>query len=259
MSATAIYVYCIVRGAKRRARARVPPGLPGSSTSSLVPVSPSVSLVVGEVPLELYGAEQLERSLSDLDWVGTAAVAHEAVVEHFVRQSGVTVIPMKLFTMFSSQVRAVAEMKRRGRELDEVFARLHGCEEWGVRVAGRRATPRTKRPPDVPVSGTAFLSARKQVRDQAREDIRLAAEAAEAAYDMLAAHARDSRRRDDVPDAASAPPLLDAAFLIPLSSRARFRAAARRAAAACAQVGAAMTLSGPWPAYNFVDAQREAQ
>jgi hypothetical protein len=259
MSATAIYVYCVVRGAKGLAPARVPRGLAGSSAASLVPLSPSVSLVVGEVPLELYGAEKLERALRDLDWVGTVAVAHEAVVEYFVRQSGVTVIPMKLFTMFSSRARAAAEMIRRRRELEEVFARLRGCEEWGVRVAGRRAAPRTKRPPGVPASGTAFLTARKQARDQAREDIRLAAEAAEAAYDVLAAHARDSRRRDDVPDAASAPPLLDAAFLIPASNRARFRAAARRAAAACAQAGAAMTVSGPWPAYNFVDGQREAQ
>ncbi|MCA1648803.1 MAG: GvpL/GvpF family gas vesicle protein [Acidobacteria bacterium] len=259
MSTTAIYVYCVVRGAKRSSRGRVPRGLPGSSAPSLAPLSTSVSLIVGEVPLELYGTEQLERGLRDLDWVGAAAMAHEAVVEHFARQTGVTVIPMKLFTMFSSQARATAEMKRRRPELDEVFARLRGCEEWGVRIAGRRATPGTKRPPGVAPSGTAFLTARKQARDKAREEIRMAAEAAEAAYDVLAAHARDSRRRDDVPDAASAPPLLDAAFLIPASRRARFRATARRAAAACAQAGAAMTLSGPWPAYNFVDAQREPQ
>jgi hypothetical protein len=259
MSTTATYVYCVVRGAKRQARGRVPPGLPGSSAPSLVPLSTSVSIVIGEVPLELYGAEQLERGLRDLEWVGAVAMAHEAVVEHFVRQSGVTVIPMKLFTMFSSQQRATVEMKRRRSELDEVFTRLRGCEEWGVRIAGRKAAPRTKRPPGVAASGTAFLTARKRARDQVREDIRMAAEAAAAAYDVLAAYARDSRRRNDVPDAASAPPLLDAAFLIPASSRARFRAAARRAAVTCAQAGAAMTLSGPWPAYNFVDAQRDAR
>jgi hypothetical protein len=50
------------------------------------------------------------------------------------------------------------------------------------------------------------------------------------------------------------PPLLDAAFLVPVRRRARFRALAERAAEDVLQRGGRLTLTGPWPAYNFVSA-----
>jgi hypothetical protein len=50
------------------------------------------------------------------------------------------------------------------------------------------------------------------------------------------------------------PPILEAAFLVPASARARFKLEARRQAGACAAAGADMTLTGPWPAYSFVSA-----
>jgi hypothetical protein len=46
--------------------------------------------------------------------------------------------------------------------------------------------------------------------------------------------------------------VLEAAFLVTAGARARFKAEARKQAAACAAAGAELTLSGPWPAYNFV-------
>jgi hypothetical protein len=48
------------------------------------------------------------------------------------------------------------------------------------------------------------------------------------------------------------PPLLDAAFLVPAGRRARFTSMARRLAGGSAKTGAQMTLTGPWPAYNFI-------
>ena len=61
------------------------------------------------------------------------------------------------------------------------------------------------------------------------------------------------RWRDDAPEGAAAPPVLDAAFLVPANRRVRFKSAARRLAADSAKAGAEITLSGPWPAYNFVN------
>jgi hypothetical protein len=103
-----------------------------------------------------------------------------------------------------------------------------------------------------PSSGAAFLAAKKEARDVARAAVHAAAESAERAFTTLAALARDARRRDGAPDGASTPPLLDAAFLVPTTRRARFKAAARKLAATNAKTGAEMTLSGPWPSYNFV-------
>ena len=250
---TATYLYCVLRSAKKPHAGRVPAGLAGGARPRLVPAGRSLWLVVSEVPLERYGAEHLETALRDLDWVAQIAVAHEAVVEHFARARG-TVVPMKLFTMFSTETRAVSEMAGRRTHIDAVLKRIAGCEEWGVRVM--RGAQRPKVHAGEVRSGAAFLAARKAVRDRALESVVKASGAAATVFDELAPLARDARRRDGAPSGA-VPPLLDAAFLVPAAKRARFRTAARRVAKVCAEAGAEMTLTGPWPAYNFVQPAEE--
>jgi hypothetical protein len=251
MESTATYVYCIVRSASMPRTTRVPHGLPGSTRPSILAVDRSLWIVVADVPLALYGPDALAASLRDMQWVSDVALAHEAVVEHFSHQASATVVPMKLFTMFSAAGRAVEEMKSRRADLAPVLKRISGCEEWGVRIS-RRAVLARGRSASKSTSGAAFLAAKKQARDDLRESAHAAAAAADSAYAALSAIARAALRRDDAPDGAVAPPLVDAAFLVPTGRRARFKAAARRLAAAGAKSGVEMMLTGPWPAYNFV-------
>lgn len=251
MADTALYVYCIVKSAKRPALSRVPQGLPGAAKPSVAPLGGPLWLIAAEVPLDTYGPGRLEAALSNMQWVGEIALAHEAVVEHFATLRGTTVVPMKLFTMFSTLERAVADTRARRRDITATMSRIAGCEEWGVRVI--RTPPAMPRTAAVrATSGAGFLAAKKRARDEVAESARLAAETADDVYASLAATARDARRRSDVPEHATTPPLLDAAFLVPARGRTRFRTAARRAARACEKLGAQMTLTGPWPAYNFV-------
>ena len=204
-----------------------------------------------------YGPEHLERGLSDMDWVGSVALAHESVVEHFARRADATVIPMKLFTMFTSVERAVADIAARKAAIAAAMRRIAGAEEWGVRILRAPAAPRPNTPASRAASGAAFLAARKKARDEAKLSRLAAAEAAADVFDELVTIARDARRRDDAPAAGATPPLLDAAFLVPATSRSRFKSAATRAAARCAGTGAQMTVSGPWPAYNFVQIEEQ--
>ena len=131
---TGEYVYCVVRAAGRPSMTRVPAGIPGGGRPGVRPIAPSLWIVAAAVPLDVYGPSALEPRLRDLDWVAQVAVAHEAVVEHCSRERGATVIPMKLFTLFSSPARAIGEMRRRSGRLASLFAKLQGCEEWGVRI-----------------------------------------------------------------------------------------------------------------------------
>jgi hypothetical protein len=250
MREIAAYVYCVVQSAARPSVRRVPPGLPEATPPTPTGLGRGLWLVTGDVPLATYGPGVLDEALRDMDWVGRVALAHEAVVEHFAGLKGTTVVPAKLFTMFSSLDRAVADTRLRRADILAAMKRIAGCEEWGVRIV--RAPDRPPQPRAPASSGTAFLAAKRRARDEKIESTRAAAEAALATFDELSALARDARRRDDVPDGATAPPLLDAAFLVPAARRARFRSAARRAAAGCARSSAALTLSGPWPAYNFI-------
>lgn len=252
MAAHATYLYCIVHSTAAPSLARVPAGLPGATRPALVGAGRSLRIVVAEVPLEIYGAGPLEAALKDMRWVGEVAMAHEAVVEHFARARGATVIPMKLFTMFSTVERAVRDVRRQDPTIAAALKRVRGCAEWGVRVTKAPGLTARPRPASRGTSGAAFLAAKRQARDDARAAWVAGAEAAEDAFDLLAAIARATRRRDSEPQGSAAPPLLDAAFLVPAAALSRFKAAARRAAANCGEAGAQMTLTGPWPPYNFV-------
>ncbi len=258
MAERAVYVYCIVDAPKRPAMGRVPRGLPGASAPATESLGGTLWLIAATVPLDTYGSGPLEASLRDLDWVGRVAVAHEAVVEHFTKLKDATVVPAKLFTMFSTMARAVADTRSRRREIASVIRRIAGCEEWGVRVIRSAPAARTKARTAAATTGAGFLAAKRQARDEALTSARVAAVAALDAFDTLTAAARESRKRDDVPENAPAPPLLDAAFLVPATARARFRASARRAAEQCAKGGAELTLSGPWPAYNFIQPEKRS-
>ena len=247
----ATYLYCVVRSGRKPRTAGVPPGLPRAERALPVRIDDGLWLVTASVPLDEYGSERLDQSLRDLDWVGRIALAHEAIVEYFVRAPGTAVIPMKLFTMFTSDARAAAGMRSRRRELDRVFDRIEGCEEWGVRVTrGKPASAR--KPPADASTGTEFLAARRHQRERTRATALAITEAAEAAFDALANIARAGKRRDSESEGLAAP-ILDAAFLVPNRRRARFRSTVDRLAGDVSKTGGRLTLSGPWPAYNFVD------
>jgi hypothetical protein len=168
---------------------------------------------------------------------------------------------MKLFTMFTSTARAISDLRAKRRILTAALRRVRGCDEWGIRlVRSPRESAASPAAPALPErSGAAFLAAKKQARDAKRDALHRLSEAVESAYDLLAPLSRDSRRRTDFPESAAAPPLLDAAFLVPATRKASFRAAAKRAAAACRAAGVELTLSGPWPAYNFVQPAGESR
>jgi len=247
---TAVYLYCIVRAATRPPTRRVPAGVPGGSCPEPHRVAPSTWMIAADVPLGTYGPAQLEPRLRDLDWVSRAAVAHEAVVESFARSY--PVIPMKLFTMFSSIDKATADVSARKAAIASAMRRITGAEEWGVRVFrrpdGRAAAGRGARP----ASGADFLRDRKLARDRVAMARTEAADAAEIAYDRLRRHARDARVREARGEPGANPPILDVAFLVPARARTRFKTEAKRQAAALLRAGADLVLTGPWPAYNFV-------
>jgi hypothetical protein len=252
MERTATYLYCVVKATRRPPTARAPLGLPGATALEALALGGSLWLMVADVPLDVYGSEPLQRALGDMQWVSEAALAHDGVVEYFSHRPGMTTVPLKMFTMFSTRERALADMRARRRELGPIVKRIAGSEEWGVRVMrAAPARPRTKGR-TAASSGAGFLAAKKQARDAAREAVELAADAAEDAYNLLAGVARQVSRRDDVPQGAATPPLLDAAFLVAATRRAKFKAAARKAASRCSEAGASLSVTGPWPAYNFV-------
>ena len=255
MGAKATYVYCAVQSRRKPHFRHLPPGPPGLGAHRLLDAGGDLWLVVADAPLSRYGEEPIRSGLRDMKWLSRCAVGHEAVVEHCQRARAV--VPMKLFTIFENDFRAATEIERQRGEIDASMKRVAGRREWGVRV---RAIPPSGLPPkgrprQAPGgrTGASYLTAKKQVRDAAREMAARAQTRVNRAFSTLAALSADARRHTPPAGAESARLLLDAAFLVAIRGTARFRAATRRLAGSLSRDGYAVEVTGPWPPYNFIE------
>jgi hypothetical protein len=217
-------------------------------------------LIAADAPLARYGAERIESKLHDLEWVSACALAHEGVVEHVARAG--TVVPMKLFTLFTSDERALGHIRRRRRSLERLLRRVAGRQEWGVRVGfdEARALSRhrdRRRPRGARLGPGAWFLARKREEHVAAGGLRSSARLeAERVFRALARKADAARRRAPLAVEGTPRVLLDAAFLVRSRRGPGFRAAVRAAARRLADQGCIVTLTGPWPPYNFVGSPR---
>src|SRR5687768_4910092 len=249
------YVYCVIAAPRPPRPARAVRGLPGTGPVRVIASDGGLYLAVADAPLAKYGEAAISRGLSDLEWVSRAAVAHERVIESFAGAGAV--LPMKLFTIFASDARALEHMRGQRRRLATLAKRVAGHDEWSVRVVLDRArAERASPPPSVSGgarTGVAYLARKKARRDASVELAARARETVAGLYQRLAVRARLARRRgaSELP-VDGGPLLLDAAFLVPRTRTSSFRALAAREARAMSRHGYGVTLTGPWPPYSFV-------
>jgi len=248
----AVYLYVLVRSDRRPSLAGAPAGLAGTGPLRIVEAGPRLWLVAADAPLDRYGEEPIAKGLKDLDWVAERALAHETVVRHFARRRNA--IPMRLFTLFSSDARAQEHVRSQQRRLGRVLTRVEGCEEWGVRLyADDPAPPSPRVRATAPDAGRRFLEHKRAQHRTARTVPAATTKAAQAIVRDLGKVARDLRRHAVPAAAAAGRMLVDAAFLVPQESRPRFRAVLARHASGARASGLRVSLTGPWPPYNFVD------
>jgi len=252
---TATYVYCLLSTRRPPPRRRPPRGLAATGPVRALDLGDGLRLIVGEAPLARYGREPIEHGLRDLGWVSSCAMAHERVVEHFARHG--TVIPMKLFTLFAGDERAVDHVRRSLPRVRRVLRRVADREEWGVRLRldEQRALRRrlaTDRRPAKAQGGTAFLLGKQRARQAVQRVVSDAHDEADRLYATLARRADDARRQTPTQAGTGTSVVLDAAFLVPTTRGPVFRAAVKKAAASLKARGLDLQLTGPWPPYNFV-------
>ena len=255
MSATGTYVYCLVAAPTKPAVHRARAGLPGAGEVRLLGIPGSGRLkqwlVVADVPLNRYGEETINRRLNDLDWVSRAAVAHEDVVESFIGSTAL--LPMKLFTIFTSDDSAVEHIDRQRARIAAAISRVANHLEWGVRVVLDRAKPAARRPGARAASGSGYLAGKKAQLDASAELANRARATVVDLYEELSSMAAEATRRlpGELP-VKGGPLLLDAAFLVPKTRNTRFATAVSRRARGLKPKGYLVTLTGPWPPYSFV-------
>jgi len=245
----ATYLYGLLQHRDMPDLEAAPRGLPGLGRARPLAAGPALWLVVADAPLRDYAGPAIDGRLTDLGWVSACAMAHEAVVEHMATLG--TVVPMKLFTLFSADARAVAHVARRRGPLARIFRRVANRQEWGIQVrdTGVRPAPAPSRAR----TGTAFLQRKRRESAARRAGGRAAAPALRAALTELRRVGGSLQRRPITVDAGGGGGLvLDVVLLVASSGRARFLRAVARLTPRLARAGYAMTLTGPWPPYHFI-------
>jgi len=230
--------------------------MPGSRAVRLLDAGKGLRLAVSTVPAAGYDEAALARGLQNLDWVGRRAVAHETVVEHFLTSPAV--LPMQLFALFTSDERALAHVGSDRRRIDRILTRLERKHEWGLRLTfdeqSARDVVEQQHGAGQRAGGAAYLARKRDLIDVTRVQLAGAKRAADHLFTALSrAAAQAMRRRATEQAAAGSRLLLDAAFLVPTGRAGGFRAALRKQAKGL-PAGVVVSLTGPWPPYNFIDA-----
>jgi hypothetical protein len=161
---------------------------------------------------------------------------------------------MHLFTLFTTDARVVQHVHSDRARIRRLLKRVEGKVEWGLRLTFDENTARAKVSRRLVESGTDFLARKRDVLGIDRTRVKEARSAANRVYKSMSRLASAVQRRTSLERTApGARLLLDAAFLVPVAKSGAFRSAVRQHVRELRPVGIAMSLTGPWPAYNFVE------
>lgn len=251
MSATLSYVFCLVRSARRPTLRGTTDGMPGGGGLRAIEVGEGLWAIVESVPGAEYGEAALERGLQKIDWVGPRAIAHERVIESFL--SAAALLPMQLFTLFTSDDRVVEHVRSDRARIGRILKRIEKKVEWGVRLTWNEQAAFEKASSRPVRTGTEFLARKRDVLDVSRKRLAEARTAANRVYKAIDRQAAASQRRTSLERATPGSRLLlDAAFLVPVAKSGAFKTAVREQTRALRGTGIETSVTGPWPAYNFI-------
>jgi hypothetical protein len=243
-----LYVYAVVAG---RPGARVMsglPALPDGGAPRVLPLDDATSLIVADVSSATYNAESLETRLADLDWVARCGAAHHAVSDGLVTSH--VLLPFRLFTIFSSEAKAIATLKKSKSRIAKALSRVKGRQEWVLRIGTpdpARMAP-SEQPTVATESGTTFLQGKAAARRASAERAERTSAEAAVVFDALREIADDAAARPIEPGMNL---LLDAAFLVAKRRTTALQKRLTETAGGLLNDGCAVSLTGPWPPYSF--------
>lgn len=254
------YVYGIVPAAFDAAGS--PAGLDGRPVRKVV--EGDVAALVSSLDAAEYGSEGIDEQATDLDWLAPRAQAHDAVIT-WANDPG-PVVPLPMWTLFSSEPGVCGMLAARLGELHATLARIADADEYSLRVFARAAEVRASLEslaPEIAEAQRALAGAppgqryllERKLESQKKELLRSAAEnVAARVYDEVRAAAVDSVL-EPLPRSsavAEAQAVLNAVFLVRREGFEEFRRRVSEAVAAHKDRGFHFEFTGPWPAYHFV-------
>ncbi len=214
----------------------------------------ALAAVTSRVPLEEFDEARLREHLADMTWVEATARAHEGVLDRVGDQ--VTVIPMRMCTVYRTEGGVREMLHREADGLQDALERLRGKTEWGVKafVSVVDGGPRAEL--DAGASrGAVYMERKRTERERRQRSLDTAEETASTVHDRLNARADDAQvialQR---PEASGHPGemILNGAYLVADDALGRFHDEVRTLQSELESAGIELVATGPWPAYNFV-------
>ena len=91
-----------------------------------------LSAVYTPVAAEEFSQEVIDRRAGDLEWLGAIGYRHQDVIANLMKATAV--IPLRAFTLFSSDEALRAYLTENAATLRNVLDRLDGKQEWTLKV-----------------------------------------------------------------------------------------------------------------------------
>jgi hypothetical protein len=264
---TCWYVYGIVDAT---ALDGLPPAGVGGRPVSLLPYRGSAA-VVSQVPLADFGEEPLKAHLGDMAWLETTVRGHQAVLDAVLPLA--TPVPMKFATVYLSSDGVLELLAGHYDEFQELLGYLRGRGEWGLKLycdevrLGERIieiSPELQRLQaqiQGKSAGAAYMLARKLQQTRDEEIQRACTSVAQDTHDALAALSAATRinalQGTEITGRAERM-LLNGVYLVENAELPAFQTVLEAQAAVSGENGFQFELSGPWPPYNFVFMQSDA-
>ncbi|MFL5938111.1 MAG: GvpL/GvpF family gas vesicle protein [Gaiellaceae bacterium] len=205
-----------------------------------------LSAIVGRVDLAEFGEEPLRRNLENRAWLEQAVASHDDVLSGVV--GAAPLVPFRFGTVFRDEAGVREMLRARRAELRGALDRLRGHVELGVKVF---LVDTAKDEGAKPATGRDYLLQKQRARDAATNVQAEALEQVKALHEHLASLADGARANPPQPPELSGrrdTMLLNAAYLVSTDEQPEFVAAADDPGDERLEV----VVTGPWPAYNFV-------
>lgn len=257
MAEKVLYVYAITGGAV------TPHGeaVDGSTSFGSVTVGDVTAVYTG-VNREEFSQDAIDRRSGDLEWLGAIGYRHQAIVADLMKHT--SIVPLRAFTLFSSEESLKEYLKTNGSTLSRILARLNGKQEWTVRIEfdperwNQSLTTRVKSLRDIVEQietsgqGKAFLLKKKLDEERKRAsreaEQQVVAEIEQALLQKIRCEAvSESREQRD-----GAFPQIN--LLINRDEEAQLTEAHQQLMDRYRPEGVTLGVTGPWPPYTFANA-----
>jgi hypothetical protein len=209
-----------------------------------------LTAVVGAVDAGRFGADELTRSLNDMNRLGVIARAHHSVVQ--ATGTAGPIAPARLAILYDNDNGVREMLTTHCGALLDTLRHVDGCREWGVKVHAATSPEATGATEPAPATGTAYLAQRRaalSARESTRTQVRAGVDVLSERLGSVCVDARRHRPQDPQLSGDSRPMVLNDAFLVQVGDTDRFVRTVNDVAAAHPEL--AIELTGPWPPYSF--------